>query len=129
LYHELKAVLSFDGTYINDRHLMLAVHAITHEGFLMPMTRHGINRQGKIGFLARSSFEETVDVFCQAAAFAESDNMDGVTQNIMFGQTTPLGTGVFHILSEKKPEAKNKHKITNPWESMLTRKRSRPVDE
>ena len=41
----------------------------------------------------RSSFEETVDVLLDAAAYGETDPIHGVTENIMLGNIAPLGTG------------------------------------
>ena len=51
----------------------------------MAITRHGINRVDN-GPMLRSSFEETVEILMEAAMFAESDNLKGVTDNIMLGQ-------------------------------------------
>ena len=52
-------VISFDGSYVNYRHLALLCDVMTAKGHLMAITRHGINRQ-ETGALARCSFEETV---------------------------------------------------------------------
>ena len=56
---EMNAVISFDGSYVNYRHLALLCDVMTNKGQLMPISRHGINRQDT-GCLARCSFEETV---------------------------------------------------------------------
>ena len=55
-------VISFDGSYVNYRHLALLCDVMTAKGHLMAITRHGINRQ-ETGALARCSFEETVSYF------------------------------------------------------------------
>lgn len=34
----------------------------------------------------RCSFEETVEILLEAAAFSETDNLLGVTENIILGQ-------------------------------------------
>ena len=61
---EMYNVISFDGSYVNYRHLALLCEIMTSKGHLMAITRHGINRQ-ETGALARSSFEETVRcLFC-----------------------------------------------------------------
>ena len=54
-------VISFDGSYVNYRHLALLCDVMTAKGHLMAITRHGINRQ-ETGALARCSFEETVSL-------------------------------------------------------------------
>jgi DNA-directed RNA polymerase beta' subunit len=97
LFYEIKRVLSFDTTVLHDRHIMMIVHSMTRTGELQPMNRHGINKR-KTGPLIRSSFEQTLDVFTDAAAFGEVDDMAGVSENIMAGQLAPLGTGGMAII-------------------------------
>lgn len=92
LLKELKQVLSFDGSYVNHRHLATLVDIMTYRGHLMSITRHGVNRT-ETGPLTRCSFEETADILLEAAIFSEMDNMKGVTDNVLIGQLAPLGTG------------------------------------
>ncbi|KRY70126.1 DNA-directed RNA polymerase II subunit RPB1, partial [Trichinella pseudospiralis] len=94
---EIKHVISFDGSYVNYRHLALLCDIMTAKGHLMAITRHGINRQ-EIGPLMRCSFEETVDILMEAAAHAEEDLLLGVSESIMLGQLARLGTGSFDLL-------------------------------
>lgn len=96
LFNEIKHVLSFDGTYVNDRHMMLLVDTMTFNGFICPVSRHGMARS-TLGPLMRSSFEETVDVLLDASGYGEVDQVTGVTENIMLGNTAPLGTGFFKV--------------------------------
>nr|GME00761.1 DNA-directed RNA polymerase II subunit 1 [Ipomoea batatas] len=92
LLDELRAVISFDGSYVNYRHLAILCDTMTYRGHLMAITRHGINRNDT-GPMMRCSFEETVDILLDAAVYAESDYLRGVTENIMLGQLAPIGTG------------------------------------
>ncbi|AEE86573.1 DNA-directed RNA polymerase II subunit 1 [Arabidopsis thaliana] len=92
LLDELRVVISFDGSYVNYRHLAILCDTMTYRGHLMAITRHGINRNDT-GPLMRCSFEETVDILLDAAAYAETDCLRGVTENIMLGQLAPIGTG------------------------------------
>ncbi|KAK4764009.1 hypothetical protein SAY87_013447 [Trapa incisa] len=92
LLDELRVVISFDGSYVNYRHLAILCDTMTYRGHLMAITRHGINRNDT-GPLMRCSFEETVDTLLDAAVYAESDYLRGVTENIMLGQLAPVGTG------------------------------------
>lgn len=39
---------------------------------------------------------------CRAAAYAEKDKMQSVSDNIMLGQLCPLGTGSFTLLLDEK---------------------------
>ncbi|KAK2656914.1 hypothetical protein Ddye_009966 [Dipteronia dyeriana] len=92
LLDELRVVISFDGSYVNYRHLAILCDTMTYRGHLMAITRHGINRNDT-GPMMRCSFEETVDILLDAAVYAESDYLRGVTENIMLGQLAPIGTG------------------------------------
>ena len=97
LLKELRGVIEFDGSYVNYRHLAILCEVMTYRGHLMAITRHGINRV-ETGPLMRCSFEETVDILLEAAAFAERDSMRGVSENIMLGQFSNIGTGAFTLL-------------------------------
>ena len=96
LYTEIKKVLEFDGTYINDRHFITLADIMTSKGHLMAITRHGINR-GDNGPLMKCSFEETIDVLTDSAVFAEKDMLRGVTENITVGKLANVGTGSFDL--------------------------------
>jgi DNA-directed RNA polymerase II subunit RPB1 len=97
LFDQIKAVVSFDGCYVDDRHMLLIVDTMCRGGTLMPLNRHGINRSGASP-LMRASFEETTDVLCEAAAFAQEENARGVTTAIMTGQLARVGTGAVRVL-------------------------------
>jgi DNA-directed RNA polymerase II subunit RPB1 len=96
LTKELHMVLSFDGSYVNHRHLAMLVDVMTSKGYLMAITRHGINRE-QTGALMRCSFEETVEILLDAAAQGEIDDCKGISENVMLGQIAPLGTGDFEV--------------------------------
>lgn len=95
---EITSVLSFDGTYVNEHNIKLLVDTMTHEGTLQPMTRHGITKVNG-GTFQRASFEETMEVFLEAASFASTDSVSGVTENIMLGKLAPVGTAAFDLVS------------------------------
>ncbi|KAF2839315.1 DNA-directed RNA polymerase II subunit [Patellaria atrata CBS 101060] len=101
LMRELTMVLSFDGSYVNHRHIALLVDVMTARGYLMAVTRHGINR-AETGALMRCSFEETVEILYEAAGFGELDDCRGISENIMLGQLAPLGTGEFDLTLDQK---------------------------
>jgi DNA-directed RNA polymerase II subunit RPB1 len=97
LFNELRNVLSFDGAYVNYRHIACLADCMTFGGYLMAVTRHGINR-GESGPMLRASFEETVEIFMNAAVFSQYDILNGVTENVMLGQLGKLGTGFVDLL-------------------------------
>jgi DNA-directed RNA polymerase II subunit RPB1 len=96
LLKEIKHVLEFDGTYINERHFQILVDVMTYKGGIMSITRHGINRSEN-GPLMKCSFEETVDVLCDAAVFGDFDGIKGVTESITVGKIANMGTGMFDL--------------------------------
>mmetsp|Transcript_30765 Transcript_30765/g.55730 ORF Transcript_30765/g.55730 Transcript_30765/m.55730 type:complete len:1711 (+) Transcript_30765:43-5175(+) len=98
---ELRNVISFDGSYVNYRHLACLVDVMTMQGHLMAIDRHGINRV-ESGPLLRCSFEETVDMLNDAAMFAEEEVLKGVTENIMLGQLAKVGTGDMDLLLDEQ---------------------------
>ncbi|GFY88058.1 RNA polymerase II large subunit [Actinidia rufa] len=110
LLDELRVVISFDGGYVNYRHLAILCDTMTYRGHLMAITRHGINRNDT-GPLMRCSFEETVDILLDAAIHAETDYLSGVTENIMLGQLAPVGTGdcVLYLNEEMLKQAIELH--------------------
>ena len=61
--------------------------------------RHGINST-KVSPLHKASFEETVEMLFEAAAYGEEDCLRGVTENIMLGQLAPIGTGEMNVLMD-----------------------------
>ena len=96
LFQQIKHVLSFDASYVNDRHIQLLVDTMTFRGFVCPVSRHGMAKSS-LGPLMRSSFEETVDVLLDAAVYSEKDCTQGVTENIMLGKLAPIGTGSVNL--------------------------------
>ncbi|KAI1259931.1 DNA-directed RNA polymerase II subunit RPB1 [Xylariaceae sp. FL1019] len=101
LLNELRKVLAFDGSYVNERHLALLVDVMTYRGSIAAVTRHGINR-ADTGALMRCSFEETVEILLEAASLGELDDCRGVSENVMLGQLAPMGTGHFHVFLDPK---------------------------
>lgn len=81
---------------INVRHLILLCDSMTARGQIMAVSRHGVNRSDS-SVLLRASFEETVDILLDAAAFAERDPLKGVSPAIMLGKIANVGTGEFDL--------------------------------
>lgn len=114
ILRELRMVLDVYGIYVNYRHLSMLIDLMTHRGALTSITRHGINRV-ESGPLRRCSFEETVEILLEAAVFSEVDHLKGISENIMFGQLAPLGTGCFDVLIDTSTLSQAKH-ICDPYE-------------
>lgn len=97
---ELYNVMTADGNSICGRHIQQLTDTITHNGILTPMSRHGM-ATSKLPILQRASFEETKEVFSQAAVFMEDDSCNGVTDAVMLGKRAPIGTGIVHLLPNR----------------------------
>jgi len=89
---EIKQVMDMQKLFVDIRHIMLIADGMTSYGKIKSIGRHGMSGQ-KAGVFARAAFEETVKHLINAAAKAEDDNLIGVTENIIVGQTVPVGTG------------------------------------
>ena len=103
LFAELDRVISYDGGYVDARHLRQVVNTMTHRGYIMPLTRHGINRVD-FSVLQRASFEESTEMMYYGALGAEMDPLRGVCENIIFGQKPPIGTGTSAVQEDTSAE-------------------------
>ena len=100
LIRELRFVLSTYAIYVNYRHLSTLVDVMTQRGIFTSITRHGINRVNS-GPLRKCSFEETAEILLEAAFFGEHDTLTGITENIIFGQLAPYGTGSVDLIVDQ----------------------------
>ena len=105
IYNEIEEAISFDGTYINCRHIEMLADRMCANLKMVSVFRHGINNDD-IGPIAKASFEETPEMFLRAARHAELDLMTGVSSNIMCGQEGSFGTKAFQIILDHSKIAK-----------------------
>lgn len=124
IFEQMKAVVAFDGTYVDDRHILLIVDNICRGGTIMPLNRHGINKTDNTSPLMRCSFEETMDVLCEAAGFAQSENARGVSTSIMTGQLANMGTGACEVLFPQGREVRTIQSIQTSGRVMRSSCRS-----
>ncbi len=106
---EIKQVLDMQKLYVDVRHIMLVSDALCAEGMVKSVGRHGLSGQ-KAGVLGRAAFEETIKHLVNASVKAEDDKLVGVTENIIVGQTVPIGTGRIKLLVSM-PKKKKKEKV------------------
>jgi DNA-directed RNA polymerase II subunit RPB1 len=93
LVDEFTGVVSSDGTFINPAHIVLLVDIMTHQGTINSVSRYGMKKE-QMGVLSRSSFEESLDHFCNAGSYAEKDVLQSVSANIMCGKRAEIGSGM-----------------------------------
>lgn len=98
LLQELREAYMAYGLNINYRHYSILVDTMCQRGYMMAISRSGINRSTMCGPLMRCSFEETVKVLMSAAAFGENDPVRGVSANLILGNQAKIGTGLFDLI-------------------------------
>ena len=100
LFHELCTCLGAAGSRVDERHVKLVCDAMCHDGFVMPFSRHGLNRMAKHGVLAKITFEEVLDQLVEAAVFGYFDPLHGVSENIMLGRPVTFGSNLSIVCTE-----------------------------
>jgi len=96
IIHEAMGVLEEQGLDVDIRHVMLVSDIMTVTGEVRQIGRHGISGE-KSSVLARAAFEITVPNIIDAAIKGESDPLKGVTENVIVGQSIPIGTGLVDL--------------------------------
>ena len=96
LIKEALGVLEEQGLDVDIRHVMLMADIMTATGDVRQIGRHGISGK-KSSVLARAAFEITVPNIVEAALKGESDPLKGVTENVIVGQSIPIGTGLVDL--------------------------------
>lgn len=97
LIAEYTRIISFDGSYVNPRHIDVLVDAMTHTGEITSVSRSGIDRS--VGPIAKITFEETVTNGVEAAAFSERDALTGNSACVTMGLPGNFGTGSSKVTS------------------------------
>ena len=96
IIHEAMGVLEEQGLDVDIRHVMLVADIMTVTGEVRQIGRHGISGE-KSSVLARAAFEITVPNIVEAAIKGEGDPLKGVTENVIVGQSIPIGTGLVDL--------------------------------
>ena len=96
LVKESLSVMKEQGLDVDKRHVMLVSDLMTHTGEILQIGRHGISGK-KSSVFARAAFEVTVKHLLDAAVHGEYDPLEGITENVIVGQTIALGTGIVDL--------------------------------
>lgn len=97
---EIDDVMAMQKLYVDIRHITLIADAMTYSGEIKSMGRHGLSGE-KVGVLGRAAFEETVKHLINAGSSASEELLVGVTENIIVGQTVPVGTGKIKLIMKR----------------------------
>jgi len=101
IIHEAQSTLNEQGILVDVRHIMLVADMMCMEGEVKQIGRHGIAGE-KESVLSRAAFEVTVNHLLDAAVANETDELSGVTENVIVGQPIQLGTGDVRLVAVAK---------------------------
>ncbi len=96
LVREIISTLEEQGLEVDIRHIYLVADLMTSKGFLQQIGRHGVAGT-KTSVLARAAFEITVPTLAEAAVRGETEDLRGVTENVIVGLPIPVGTGMIDV--------------------------------
>jgi DNA-directed RNA polymerase subunit A' len=96
LVKEVMSTLEEQGLEVDIRHVFLVADLMTSKGFLQQIGRHGVAGT-KTSVLARAAFEITVPTLAEAAVSGETEDLKGVTENVIVGLPVPVGTGMIDV--------------------------------
>ncbi|KAK7429679.1 DNA-directed RNA polymerase III subunit C1 (rpo31) [Neonectria magnoliae] len=82
---------------IDSRHMQLLADVMTYKGEVLGITRFGLSKM-RDSVLQLASFEKTPDHLFEAAAGMKTDQIEGVSECIIMGQTMSVGTGAFQVV-------------------------------
>lgn len=106
IIREAMGVLEEQGLDVDIRHVMLVADIMTVTGEVRQIGRHGISGE-KSSVLARAAFEITVPNIVEASIKGESDPLKGVTENVIVGQSIPIGTGLVDLYMSAPAQRKS----------------------
>jgi len=112
---EALGVLEEQGLDVDIRHAMLVSDVMTATGEVRQIGRHGVSGE-KASVLARAAFEITVPTLVEAAARGQTDALKGVSENVIIGQSIPVGTGLIELYMGRTQGGENT-KTENPNEA------------
>lgn len=90
--NEFKEVLSPYGIKISIHHLSILADWICTRGYLTSIGRVGFGQAKDISVLRKASYEMTEGILLKAAVCSETDELKGVTEQVIFGRHIESGT-------------------------------------
>nr|YP_010969970.1 RNA polymerase beta'' subunit [Taenitis blechnoides]WNR49183.1 RNA polymerase beta'' subunit [Taenitis blechnoides] len=84
--------------------------SIFYEPILLGMTKASLNTTS---FLAEASFQETTRVLAKAALRGRIDWLKGLKENVVLGDTVPIGTGSPEIICQLRMSKQKESRLVN----------------
>jgi DNA-directed RNA polymerase III subunit RPC1 len=94
---EIDYTMSKHGMSVDPRHIQLLGDVMTYKGEVLGITRFGLSKM-RDSVLQLASFEKTTDHLFDASFYMKSDQVEGVSECIILGQTMSIGTGSFKLV-------------------------------
>ena len=91
LFHELQQC--YAGSRVAQSLIKVLVDYVCHSGVLLSLNRHGVNKVAGRSALQKGSFEEPLKCLLEAAHTGLVDPLEGVSEQVMLGKVTAVGTG------------------------------------
>ncbi|BDC36251.1 MAG: DNA-directed RNA polymerase subunit A'' [Candidatus Methanoliparum thermophilum] len=99
--NEITDTIGEQGLDVDIRHIMLIADAMTVDGDLKPIGRHGV-AGSKSSVLSRAAFEITTLNLLKSAVKGDTDNLAGVVENIIVGIPVKVGTGNVKLMIKEE---------------------------
>ncbi|KAK5114578.1 hypothetical protein LTR85_010155 [Meristemomyces frigidus] len=93
------------GMDIDPRHMQLLADVMTYKGDVLGITRFGLAKM-RDSVLQLASFEKTPDHLFEAAMRMKKDEIQGVSECIIMGQSMSIGTGAMSVIRPMGLDAK-----------------------
>jgi DNA-directed RNA polymerase III subunit RPC1 len=94
---EVSYTMKEHGMDIDPRHMQLLGDVMTYKGEVLGITRFGLAKM-RDSVLQLASFEKTTDHLFDAAFHMKTDEVQGVSECIILGQSMSIGTGAFGVV-------------------------------
>ena len=91
IVNEILSTMKEQGVTTNIRHILLVADCMTYSGMIQSIGRAGLSG-AKYSVLARANFEETVKNMTKASIYGETENFNGIVENLIVGSVVPVGT-------------------------------------
>ena len=103
LLKEMHTIVSFDGSYVNMRHLMVIVDWMTWRGDITALNRHGVKKMmNSTTPVKRATFEQPVEIFHNAAVKGLYDELNGVSEQLLIGKMPKCGSHFNGVVIDKE---------------------------
>jgi DNA-directed RNA polymerase III subunit RPC1 len=97
IIYEISETMKAHGMDIDPRHMQLLGDVMTYKGEVLGITRFGLAKM-RDSVLQLASFEKTTDHLFDAAFHMKTDEVEGVSECIILGQSMSIGTGAFKVV-------------------------------